>query len=254
MTSSQSDANADAIEHVVVVGYDHWTEAVLTTLEELGIAHAMVVTDDTATGTLESHEARLVRAEALNEAAFREAGAEHADAILVATFDDRLNVLAVLTAIEVIEDATIATFSDERRDATKLKRAGADTVVNLGPVVAELLVDSALSGADPRALLDKLLADESVVDSEVLSDEPIEATAEGATDEATPTPLDDAEDEEVPTTTSELASESIDVAPEETDDNSSEETNPASQDSETKPDEETESDREDSRAPAEEES
>lgn len=216
MASETAGSNADAIEHVVVVGYDHWTEAVLTTLDELEIGYALIVTDDAHGGPLGSHDAQVVHTEALNEAAFREAGADRADAVLVATFDDRLNVLAVLTAIEVVEDATIATFSDERRDAAKLKRAGADTVVNLGPVVAELLVDSALTGDDPRALLDVLLADESVVDSEALERETAEKAPEDGRFE--PTGIDPDEDEEVPATTSELASESIDVAPEESED------------------------------------
>jgi Trk K+ transport system NAD-binding subunit len=196
------------IDHVVVVGYDHWTEAVLDTLDDLGIDTALIVPGETTAAVVDAHDRRLVRTETLNEAAFRDAGAQYADAVLVATFDGRLNVLAVLTASEVVEDATIATFADERRDTAKLKRAGADTVVNLGPVVAELLVDTALTGDDPRALLDVLLADESVVDSRALDQEPAPAGEQTAE----PDPLETIEDEAVPTTTSELASESIDVA------------------------------------------
>lgn len=163
-------AALSAADHVVVVGYDLWTESVLETLRAAGISHAVVVTDEAVARRLRDRGDEVVHAPEIDDAALREAGAERADAVLVATLDDRQNVLAVLTAIDVDGDARVVTFAGEHQDAPKLRNAGADAVVNLGQVVAELVVETALTGDDPERLL-----------TELLGGDVVEADAEGTT-------------------------------------------------------------------------
>lgn len=174
-------------KRAVVVGYDAWTEAVLSALATAAIEYSVLVTDETVAKRLDARGEPVVYSDTVDDAALREAGGADADAVLVATLDDQQNVLAVLIAADIAEQATIATFAGERRDAPKLRRAGADVVVNLGQVIGELVVETALTGAEPTTLLDNLLAGESVVET-------TEQESETATDDSGDVAVDDAVD------------------------------------------------------------
>lgn len=175
------------VKRAVVVGYDAWTEAVLSALATAAVEYSILVTDQTVAQRLDARDEPVVYSDTVDDTALREAGATDADAVLVATLDDQQNVLAVLIAADIAEHATIATFAGERRDAPKLRRAGADVVVNLGQVIGELVVETALTGADPTTLLDDLLAGETVVET-------TESEGETATDDSEDTATGDSED------------------------------------------------------------
>lgn len=151
-------------ERVIVVGYDSWTDAVLESLQTRGIEYTVVLRDRETAGKLESEGHAVTYVPEFNEAAFQEAGSDQANAILVATLNDQLNVLAVLTAADISEKTTIATFVGDRRDASKFRRAGADTVVKLGEVIGQLIAETALTGTDPDQLLDTFLAEDRAVE------------------------------------------------------------------------------------------
>ena len=154
--------------HVLVVGYDIWARRVLDVLGQIDATCTLLTTDESL-----SSDHTTVATDTIDEAAFREANIDDADAILVSTLDDQHNVLAVLTAADLATGATIVTFANERTDAPKLRRAGADTVVVIGQVIAELLVETALTDADPEAIIDTILetdrAVETTTDIEVAS-------------------------------------------------------------------------------------
>lgn len=138
--------------NVIVVGYDIWARRVLDLLGQSGATYTLLTAGD-----VPAQDHPIISVETIDEAAFREAGIEEADAVLVATLDNQRNVLAVLTAADLATGATIVTFANERSDAPKLRRAGADTVVVIGQVIAELLVETALTDTDPEEIIDSIL-------------------------------------------------------------------------------------------------
>ncbi len=164
---------------VVVVGYDTWTEAVINRLQKRDIEYTVLVTDRSVSTTLTERDIPVVYTATITEAAFAEADITDATAVLVATLDERQNVLAVLTAADVTTDTRIVTYASEQVDAAKLRRAGADTVVNIGPVTAELLVQAATNDMDPGALLEQLLDEDQII--ETAAD--IRQTAQSAAEE-----------------------------------------------------------------------
>lgn len=144
--------------HVIVVGYDGWTEPVLDELQARGNDVTVVVTDGTAAAKLRERDVAVVRSDDIDEAAFRAAGLADADAVFVATLDEQVNVLAVLTVMNADQSVPIATFAREGSDVPKLRAAGADTVVSLGEVVGELVVEVALSDRSVEDVVAELTA------------------------------------------------------------------------------------------------
>lgn len=159
--ANPSDPTVDDLEHVIVVGYDAWTEPVLVELAERGVSFSIVTTDGEAADRLEGRGLTAVHTDDVDEACFRAAGVERADAVLVATLDDQLNVLAVLTVMNVDESMQVVTFAGERRDVQKLRAAGADSVVSIGQAVGELLVEVALSERDVSDVVRELVGGSS---------------------------------------------------------------------------------------------
>lgn len=151
------DPVVDDLEHVIVVGYDAWTEPVLVELADYGVSFSVVTTDGEAANRLEDRGLTVVHTDDVDEACFRAAGIEDADAVLVATLDDQLNVLAVLTVMNVDDSMQVVTFAGERQDVRKLRAAGADNVVSIGQAVGELLVEVALSERDVSAVVRELV-------------------------------------------------------------------------------------------------
>jgi Trk K+ transport system NAD-binding subunit len=151
------EGGIDAASDVIVLGYDAWTEPVLSELSALGIEPAVVVRDATVADRLRNDGFAVVHTEEVDEACFHEAGIESADAVLVATLDDQLNVLAVLTVMNVDASMQVVTFAGEEQDVPKLRAAGADRVVSLGEAVGELLVEVALSEREVDTVLRELV-------------------------------------------------------------------------------------------------
>ncbi|GAB3681453.1 hypothetical protein GCM10028857_05700 [Salinarchaeum chitinilyticum] len=160
--TEMADAAVAALEHVIVVGYDAWTEPVLVELAECGVSFTVVTTDGEAADRLEDRGLSVVHTDDVDEACFRAAGVANADAVLVATLDDQLNVLAVLTVMNVDESMRVVTFAGERQDVQKLRAAGADSVVSIGQAVGELLVEVALSERNVSEVVGELVGDGSL--------------------------------------------------------------------------------------------
>ena len=139
------DGSVEPGGHVVVVGYDAWTAPVLAELEGIDVSVSVITRRDAIVDRLAHRPVDVVGTDELDEACFHDAEIERADAVLVATLDDQLNVLAVLTVMNVDESMHVVTFAGEEEDVPKLRAAGADRVVSLGQAVGELLVEVALS-------------------------------------------------------------------------------------------------------------
>ncbi|AEN05928.1 NAD-binding protein [Halolamina sp.] len=158
-----TEAQLDMLEnHVLVLGYGELTESILEELEHK--AQFVVITDDeAAVRRLASHNVHVLTADPSDEEPLREAGISRADAAIAATQNDADDALAILTARELNPDLHIAAGVTQRENVSKLKRAGADTVISPAAIGGHLLVASALGDEDSErqanALLGKLDGD-----------------------------------------------------------------------------------------------
>lgn len=150
-----TDQNYELLEdHVLILGYGELTTAIL---EELaGKTKFVVVTDNQEQAALLSgRDIDVLSGDPSDEAPLREAGIEHARAVLVATNDDANDALAVLTARELNPDVRIVAAATKRGNVDKLERAGADTVISPAMLGAQMLVRSSLD--DDEGDLDYIL-------------------------------------------------------------------------------------------------
>jgi voltage-gated potassium channel len=153
------DADVGSGAHVIVAGYDAWTEPVIHELLARDVTPTVITTDEAVGARLRERDVSVVITADVDEACFRAADAEAADAVLVATLDDQLNVLAVLTVMNVDEGARVVTFAREEQDVPKLRAAGADRDVSLGQALGELLVEVALSERRVDEVVRELVGD-----------------------------------------------------------------------------------------------
>ena len=87
-----------------------------------------------------------------DEASLERAQIREARAVIAATNNDADDALAVLTARDLNPEITIVAAATNRENISKLKRAGADTVISPAMIGGHLLVESAMSDSDVEAL------------------------------------------------------------------------------------------------------
>jgi voltage-gated potassium channel len=143
-------------DHVVVLGYGDLTEPLL---EELSAAADFVVItpDSDLAATLRTQDLHVVVGDPSDEEPQRQAGVEHARAVIVATNDDAQDALSILTARQCYPDSRIVAAATDRENTEKLRRAGADAVISPAVIGGHLLVESALGSGDMEGLADRLL-------------------------------------------------------------------------------------------------
>jgi voltage-gated potassium channel len=140
MTEQQLDTFEN---HVLVLGYGDLTEPILEELETQ--AEFVVITDDeVTTRQLTNREVHVLNADPSDEAPLRSAGIERARAVIAATANDADDALSILTARELNPDIHIAVGVSQRENVSKLKRAGADTVISPAAIGGHLLVEAAM--------------------------------------------------------------------------------------------------------------
>ena len=130
-------------------------------LERIDVSVSVIARRTDPVDGLAARSVSVVETTDVNESCFRDAGIDRADAVLVATLDDQLNVLAVLTVMNVDESMHVVTFAGEQEDVPKLRAAGADRVVSLGEAVGELLVEVALAEREVDEVVAQLLGEDA---------------------------------------------------------------------------------------------
>ena len=153
---TMSDRQYDLLEdHVLVLGYGELTEPLMEALEE---TEFVVVTDDEdRVSRLRSQEINVIAGDPSDEAPLRDAGIDHARAVIAATESDADDAFAILTARELNPDVRIVAAATARENVEKLRRAGADTVLSPTVIGGQLLVRSALSESDVEGVATRLL-------------------------------------------------------------------------------------------------
>lgn len=133
-------------DHVVILGYGDLTEPLL---EELGDETFVIVTaDENVAARYRDRDVRVILGDPSEDDPLKDAGIEEARAVVAATESDAEDAFAILTARELNPDARIVAAATARRNAQKLQRAGADTVLSPTVIGGQLLGRSALGKDD----------------------------------------------------------------------------------------------------------
>ncbi|MFB6281843.1 MAG: NAD-binding protein [Haloferacaceae archaeon] len=133
--------------HVLVLGYGDLTEPVVNEL--IDATDFLVVTDnEDRARKLTDRGVEVLTGDQSDEATLERAGIGAARAVVAATNDDAADALAILTARQLNPEVRIVAAATQRENVTKLKRAGADTVISPATIGGRLLVRSALGDRD----------------------------------------------------------------------------------------------------------
>jgi voltage-gated potassium channel len=155
MTDSQLEAMD---EHVIVLGYGDLTEAIL---DELGDRTPFVViTPESPPAELRGADRDVLIGTPLDEDPLRRAGIDRARAVLAATESDAEDAFSILTARELNPVVRIVAAATDRENVSKLKRAGADTVISPAVIGGRLLVRSALGERGMEDLADRIVSED----------------------------------------------------------------------------------------------
>ena len=155
MTEQQLDTFEN---HVLVLGYGDLTEPILEELETQ--ARFVVITEDEAvTRRLANHDVHVLTADPSDEEPLKNAGIDRARAVIAATNSDANDALSILTARELNPDIHIAVGVTARENVSKLKRAGADTVISPAVIGGHLLVEAAMGRGDSEREASDLLGE-----------------------------------------------------------------------------------------------
>lgn len=156
MTEQQLDTLEN---HVLVLGYGELTEPILEELESKA-AFVVITEDEAVARRLNGRDVHVLTADPSDEEPLRKAGIERARAVIAATQNDADDALGILTARELNPEIHIAAGVSQRENVSKLKRAGADTVISPAAIGGHLLVESAMGEGDGEREANDLLGEE----------------------------------------------------------------------------------------------
>lgn len=137
-------------QHVVVVGYGVKGRSAVRALREDGVpAEGIVVVDPDARALADAGREGIttVLGSGTRTAVLREALTERAQAVIIATNSDEVNVLITLTARDLAPSAVISTSVREAENIPLLRRGGADQVVTSSDAAGRML---GLATRNPR--------------------------------------------------------------------------------------------------------
>jgi len=156
MTEQQLDTLEN---HVLVLGYGDLTEPILEELEAQ-TTFVVITEDETVTRRLTNHDVHVLTADPSDEEPLKNAGIDRARAVIAATNNDANDALSILTARELNPEIHIAVGVTGRENVSKLKRAGADTVISPAAIGGHLLVEAAMGRGDSEREASDLLGEE----------------------------------------------------------------------------------------------
>jgi voltage-gated potassium channel len=136
-------------DHVVVLGSGSLLDPIVEELSDR-VPFAVVTQDQSVVETLEKRGETVLNADPGDEATLERVNIQNAQVAIVATENDAEDAFAALTVREVAPEIRIVAAVTDTENLSKLRRAGADTVVDPASIGAFLLVD-ALSKPPTRA-------------------------------------------------------------------------------------------------------
>ncbi|UIP01121.1 NAD-binding protein [Halobaculum sp. CBA1158] len=156
MTENSLDILED---HVLVLGYGELTEPILEELDDAAVDYVVITPDEAVGRALREREVNVLTADPSDENPLERARIREARAVVAATNNDAEDALSILTARQLNPEVSIVAASTDRENVTKLKRAGANTVISPATIGGHLIVESALGSSDSEAVAEKLLED-----------------------------------------------------------------------------------------------
>jgi voltage-gated potassium channel len=109
---------------------------------------------------LSERDVDVLTADPSDEETLRRASVEDARAVVVATVNDAEDALAILTARQLNPEVRIVAAANHTENVTKLKRAGANTVISPATIGGKLLVRSALGEAGTEEAAEELVQED----------------------------------------------------------------------------------------------
>ena len=146
-------------DHVLVLGYDDITDALLDELE--GAVDVVVVTPESEEASaLSDRDVNVLTADPTHEETLSDAGIADAAGVVVATRSDADDVLALLAAREANPDVRIVAAANDAEHVDKLSAVGADDVISPMEIGGRLLGRSVLGETSAESLFESGVARE----------------------------------------------------------------------------------------------
>ncbi len=130
--------------HVIVCGTSPQVRAIATSLRAAQVPFVIAGAEPAGVEALQREGFRAVLGESSSEEFLRSLSVERARALVAAEGSDAENLLTVITARGLLPDLRIVALAQEPGTVPKLKKAGANAVVNLLSVAANLIRDASL--------------------------------------------------------------------------------------------------------------
>ena len=117
-------------DHVIIIGFGRNGEQVALELMDYGIEFVIIDKRDNVISRIrESEELLYIRGDATHEDVLKQAGVDHARALIATTPNDADNVFVALTARSMNPSLKIVSRASEMESVSKLKRAGVTNVI-----------------------------------------------------------------------------------------------------------------------------
>ncbi|QSG03302.1 NAD-binding protein [Natranaeroarchaeum sulfidigenes] len=158
-----SDSQLELLEdHVLILGDGELTAPVVSGLQDSETDFVVITANRERVSSLSERGVNSFTGNPSDEEPMRRAKIGNARALVVATNDDAQDALAILTARQLQPDIRIVAAATDRENVSKLRHAGADTVISPATIGGQMLVDSALGGSDTTVPgLSNMLGDDS---------------------------------------------------------------------------------------------
>lgn len=140
MTQTQLELLED---HLLLLGSGALTDAILEEIDE-DVPIVMVTQDVDRARELTDRGIDVLRGDPADEETLNRVGLAEARAVIVASDDDAVDALAVLTARHLRPDVHVAAAATNRENVEKLRRAGADAVISPAVLGGHLAARSAM--------------------------------------------------------------------------------------------------------------
>lgn len=118
------------VGHYILCGYGRVGQHIADDLEDAGTNFVVVEKDPTSADRAEAAGYAVIKADATNDEALKEAGIEKARGLVSALSSDAENLYITLTARELCPHLFIVSRCDSDESASKLRRAGADRAIS----------------------------------------------------------------------------------------------------------------------------
>jgi len=129
-------------DHYIICGYGHVGMELMTQLSEKDEKFVIIEKSESIVEELVEEKIPVIRGDATHENVLKRAGIDHAKAIFIA-MNDPTNLVVVVTARMMKPEIVIVSEVEDPVNADKIKRVGADSVINCHEMGAKVMMKRA---------------------------------------------------------------------------------------------------------------